>query len=195
MNILMARVDQYISGDHKSSQVTPQLQLISVTEVPDCICCCFSWTQILCNLYHGEGCACYTNEMVRLDLVKQNYRLKYHLHTHYHFFHQVCLGCILSVSHVPVYHLRRVAKCRIIKAEQNWQNVFAQNWCREPHYFYRPPERLQTSQMPNYITCCCWFCKKKEWFYYKLFMGAMNVKIFCDISQLWIGTRGVQLKR
>ena len=115
----MARVDQYISGDHKSSQVTPRLQLISVTEVPDCICCCFLWTQIFCNLYHGEGCACYTNEMVRLDLVKQNYRLKYHLHTQHHVFHQVCLGCILPVGHVPVYHLRRVGKCRIVKAEQN----------------------------------------------------------------------------
>ena len=46
MNILMARVDQYISGDHKSSQVTPRLQLISVTEVRDCICCFAA----LCNL-------------------------------------------------------------------------------------------------------------------------------------------------
>ena len=119
MNVLMARVDQYISGDHKSSQVTPRLQLISVTEVPDYICCCFLWTQIFCNLYHGEGCACYTNEMVRLDLVKQNYRLKYHLDTQHYVFHQVCLGCILSVGHVPVYHLHRVGKCRIIKAEQN----------------------------------------------------------------------------
>lgn len=33
INVLMAKVDQYISGDHKSSQVTPRLQLIPVTEV------------------------------------------------------------------------------------------------------------------------------------------------------------------
>ena len=145
MNVLMARVDQYISGDHNSSQVTLRLQLISVAEVQDCICCCFLWTQIFCNLYHGEGCACYTNEMVRL--VKQNYCLKYHLHTQHHFSHQVCLGCILSVGHVPMYHLRRVGKCQIIKAEQNWQNVFDQNWCRMPHNFSRPTTRLQTSQM------------------------------------------------
>ena len=95
--------------------------------------------------------------MVRLDLVKQNYHLKYHLHTQRHVFHQVCLGCILSVGHVPVYHLRRVGKCRIVKAEQN---------CLCPQLVSHAP--LSSRVVVDFV--------RKKWFYYNLFMWAMNIK-------------------
>ena len=142
MNILMARIDQYISGNHKSSQVTPRRQLISVTEVQDCICCCFLRTQIFSNLYHGEGCACYTNEMVGLDLVKQNCRLKYHLHTQHRFFTRYVL---------VVFSLLAMFQCTICAGLANVElsrlSKIDKIGVTCPTFFSIPPSKLQPSQM------------------------------------------------
>ena len=169
MNVLMARVDQYISGDHKSSQVTPRLQLISVAEVQDCICCCFLWTQTFCNLYHGEGCACYTNEMVRLDLVKQNYRLKYHLQTQHHFFTRYVLvvfsllamfQCTIcaGLANVELPRLSKIDKMSSSKIDVECPTIFPD------------PKKITTKSDVKITSSVVVSLLRKEWFYYNLFI-------------------------
>ena len=96
--------------------------------------------------------------------------------------------------------------CSNVPSAQGWQMSNYQGWakltkCLWPKLVSHAPQFFQThykitNKSDVKITSSVVVdLIRKEWFYYNPFMWAMNIRIFCDISQLWIGTRGAQLKR